>query len=365
MVSEEIPSYDYILLISTFLLISLGFIFIYSASSNIALYKFSNPYFFLKKQAISLFIGIFFMLISMHIPYRIYSNPKFIYGLLLLSLTFLLLLFFIGHKISGAVRWIRIKGFSFQPTELAKLSLCLYIAHFMTKNSEKMKTFKIGILPNLLLVGLFILLIMKQPDKGTALMITVWLFIMLFVGGCKLAHLFMTSVSFFLLFIFYLSHSEYVIHRWKAFLDPWKYYNSYGFQIIHSFYAFGTGGLTGVGLGSGKQKLFYLPEPYTDFILPVIGEELGFLGVFFVIFLYFVIVTRGISIAVSSNNLFNRYLAFAITSMFCLQVIINMGVSMNLLPAKGLTLPLLSYGGSSLLITMTEIGILLNVSAKR
>ena len=362
---HSIPQYDYSLFISVILLICIGLVFIYSASSNLALYRFGDPYMYIKRQALFCFLGLIIMAITMYIPTDIYSDARVVYGVLLLSAILLISLFFVGHTINGATRWLRIGGFSFQPSELAKLSLCLYLAYSMAKKGTEMKSFKKGILPHIIIAGIFILLIIKQPDHGTAVMIIAWLLILLFIGGCNKIYLSLMLLVGAHCIKLYLSHSSYIMNRWKAFLDPWAYADSYGFQIIHSLYAFGTGGMFGVGLGSGKQKLFYLPEPHTDFILPVIGEEIGFIGVFFIILLYLFIIIKGIRISVSTRNLFNKYLTFGITCMLALQVLINIAVSMNLSPAKGITLPLLSYGGSSLTFTMLQMGILLNVSSKR
>ena len=363
--SDSALQYDYLLFISVFLLLCIGLVFVYSASSNLASYRFGDPYMYLKKQALFCLLGIIVMIFAMHIPLSVYADARFVYSIFFLSLALLFSLFFIGHTVNGATRWIRFGHFSFQPSELAKFSLCLYLSYSMVKKGTDMKSFKKGLLPHLLITAIFITLIMAEPDRGTALMIALWLFIVLFVGGCRISHLILTALVLFPFCLLYLSSSEYVLNRWKAFLNPWAYPDRYGFQIIHSLYAFGTGGLFGVGLGNGKQKLFYLPEPHTDFILPVIGEEIGFIGIAFIIFLYIIMVTRGIKISINTNNLFGRYLAFGITSMIALQILINIAVVMNLLPAKGLTLPFLSYGGSSLLITMMETGILLNVSSKR
>lgn len=363
--NRAIPQYDYPLFISVILLVFIGLIFIYSASSNLAFYRFGDPYMYIKRQALFCLLGFIIMAVAMHIPMNVYSDARVVYGVLFLSLGFLISLSFLGHTVNGATRWIRIESFSFQPSELAKFSLCLYIAYSMAKKGSEMGSFKKGLLPHFIITGIFVFLIIKQPDYGTAIMIVGWLFILLFVGGCNKIHLLLIILISMPCIKLCLSHSSYIINRWKAFLDPWAYADTYGFQIIHSLYAFGTGGITGVGLGNGKQKLFYLPEPHTDFILPIIGEETGFIGILFIIFLYLLIIIKGIRISASAKNLFNKYLAFGITCMIALQVLINMAVSMNLIPAKGITLPLLSYGGSSLTFAMLEMGILLNVSSKR
>ena len=365
MKNEQAPQYDYILLVSVFLLICTGLIFVYSASSNLALYRFGDPYMYLKRQAFFCFLGLIVMAIGMSLPLNLFSNKKIAIGLLFLSILALISLFFIGHAVNGARRWIRAFGFSFQPTEMAKFSLCIYMAYSMADKGLEMNSFKKGILHHFIIAGLIMALILKQPDHGSVVMICAWLLIMLFVGGANPFHLFLILLAIVPVGIYLFSHSAYVVHRWEAFRNPWAYADTYGFQIIHSLYAFGVGGIFGVGLGAGKQKLFYLPEPHTDFILPVIGEEIGFIGISIIILLYMIVIAKGIKIAIDTKDLFNKYLTFGISCMLGIQVLINMYVVMNLIPAKGITLPFLSYGGSSLLFSMLEIGILLNVSSKR
>jgi len=361
---EDSFQFDYLIFFCVFVLICIGLLFIYEASANLSFHRFGDQYMYLKRQILFCILGFILMYVTMRIPLHIYSDKRLIYGMLILCIISLISLFFIGHTVNGATRWIRIGNLSFQPVELAKLSLCFYLSYSMSKKQEEMRSFKKGILPHLIIVGLIMLLILKQPDHGSFIMIGVWLFFMLFVGGANPFHLFILILMLSPITIFLFFKSPYIVHRWKAFLNPWKYADSYGFQIIHSLYAFGTGGIAGVGLGAGKQKLFYLPEPHTDFILAVIGEEIGFIGILFIICLYATIVLRGIKIAIDTRNVFNKYLAFGISSILGLQILINMGVVLNLIPAKGITLPFLSYGGSSLLFTMIEIGILLNISSK-
>ena len=364
-INDKAPQYDYILLICVFLLICTGLIFVYSASSNLALYRFGDPYMYLKRQSLFCLLGLIVMITGMLLPLDLLSNRKVVLGLFFLSLCALISLFFIGHTVNGARRWIRAFGFSFQPTEMAKFSLCVYMAYSMADKCLEMRSFKRGILHHLIVAGLVMALILKQPDHGSVAMIGAWLFIMLFVGGANPFQLFLVLAVIVPVGVYLFSHSSYVVHRWEAFRNPWKYADTNGFQTIHSLYAFGVGGIFGVGLGAGKQKLFYLPEPHTDFILSVIAEEVGFVGVFVIILLYMIVIAKGIKIAIDTKNLFNKYLAFGISCMLGIQILINMGVVMNLMPSKGITLPLLSYGGSSLLFSMLEIGILLNVSSKR
>jgi cell division protein FtsW len=235
----------------------------------------------------------------------------------------------------------------------------------MAKQGPNMSRFSIGFLPHVLVVGGFMGLILLQPDLGTSVIIGCWVLILLFVGGAKLFQLFTAVLLFMPIVLWLISQADYRMKRWSAFLNPWEDPEGLGFQIIHSFLAIGSGGIFGVGLGNSKQKLFYLPEPHTDFIFSVVAEELGLVGLTVIVVLFGVLIIRGIKIALNANDLYSSYLAMGISCFLGLQVLINMGVVMGLLPTKGLTLPLISYGGSSLVISLLSIGILLNISAKR
>jgi cell division protein FtsW len=356
--------YDYLLLVPSLLLLGLGLVIIYSASSSLAEYRLGDSYYFLKKQAVFCLIGLGLMILAKNIPNTLYK--KLVYPALFLSFALLALLFVpsLGAKVGGSSRWLRFAGLSFQPSELAKLSLALYLAYSMAKQGPNMSRFSIGFLPHVLVVGLFMGLILLQPDLGTSVIIGCWVLILLFVGGAKLFQLFAAVLLFMPIVLWLISQADYRMKRWWAFLNPWEDPEGLGFQIIHSFLAIGSGGIFGVGLGNSKQKLFYLPEPHTDFIFSVVAEELGLVGLSVIVVLFGVLITRGIKIALNANDLYSSYLAMGISSFLGLQVLINMGVVMGLLPTKGLTLPLISYGGSSLVISLLSIGILLNISAK-
>ena len=357
--------YDYLILIPTILLLGIGLVAIYSSSSFLAKHELGDSYFYLKRQASFGLLGLCLLVIAKNIPvslYRIFAYPA-----LVISFALLVLLFFpgMGKSVGGACRWLRVAGFSLQPSELAKLSLAIYIAYSMSKKGPDMSTFSQGFLPHMIIAGAFMLLILLQPDLGTTVIIGCWLVIILFVGGLNLLYLLPMVLISFLTFLWLISQADYRINRWRAFIHPWDDPQGLSYQIIHSFLAFGSGGILGVGLGNSKQKLLYLPEPHTDFILPIIAEELGLLGTIAIIMLFSVLIIRGIKIALDATDLYSSYLAMGISTMIGLQVIINMGVVMGLLPTKGLTLPLLSYGGTSLVINLLSIGILLSISARR
>jgi len=356
--------YDYGILIPTLLLAGFGLVAIYSASSFLAEHKYGDSYFYLKRQGIFCLLGLCFLIMAKNIPTGFYT--RLVYPFLLLSLALLVSLLIpgVGMKIGGASRWLRVGGLSFQPSELAKLSLALYVAYSMAKKTTDMALFTKGFVPHLLVAGLFMGLIILQPDLGTCIIIACWLIVLLFVGGVRIVHLaglvlLCTPVVFWLIW-----KADYRLKRWWAFLNPWEDPQGLGFQIIHSFLAFGSGGLFGVGLGNSKQKLFYLPEPHTDFILSIVAEELGLAGLAGIVILFSILIIRGIRVSLDAPDLYSTYLALGITSFIALQVLVNMGVVLGLLPTKGLTLPLISYGGSSLVITLMGIGMLLNISSR-
>lgn len=366
MVSKKTANYSYdpAILIGVLLLIGIGLIAVFSASSILAEERYGDHYYYLKRQGVFCLFGLFLMVVAKNINYLLYR--RLVYFFLGLSFILLTLLFVpgFGVKVAGAQRWFRFGVISIQPSEAVKLSLAIFVAYTMSKNVENMGTLFHGLLPNLLVASIFMILILLQPDLGTAVIIGMWMLILLFIGGVHLGQLIvllglLTPVVFYL-----ISHTAYRLHRWWAFLNPWDDPQGFGFQIIHSFLAFGSGGFSGVGLGNSKQKLFYLPEPHTDFILSIIAEEVGFIGVSVLLILFAFVIIRGIKIALNAPELFGTYLALGISCMLAVQVIVNMGVVMALLPTKGLTLPFISYGGSSLVVNLIGMGILMNISKK-
>jgi cell division protein FtsW len=356
--------YDYLVLAPAILLFGLGLIAIYSASSYLAAREVGDSYFYLKRQAFFGFLGICLLIVAKNIPPNFYT--RLVYPALITSLILLIMVLIpgIGSKVGGATRWIRIGGFSIQPSEFAKLSLALYIAYSMAKKGPVMSSFTKGFLPHLIVAGSFMCLILMQPDLGTTVIIGSWLMILLFVGGLNILQLLLMGILACPVVYWLIFSTKYRVDRWTAFMNPWDDPQGLGFQIIHSFLAFGSGGVLGVGLGNSKQKLLYLPEPHTDFILSIVAEELGLIGVAAVIILFSILIIRGIKISLNAPDLYSSYLALAISVLIGLQVIINMGVVMGMLPTKGLTLPFLSYGGSSLLVNLVGVGILLSISSR-
>ena len=362
---KAIGGYDLFILIPTVILLGIGLVAIYSSSSFLAAHEFQDSNYYLKRQALFVLIGIFLLVVVKNIPVEFYR--KLVYPMLFISFLLLLMLFIpgIGKKVGGANRWLNLGFFALQPSELVKLSLAVYMAYSMSKKGNNMSSFSKGLLPHLLVVGTFMFVILIQPDLGTTVILGCWLMILLFVAGLNLFHLLAMTIIACPMVLWLITHAEYRLNRLLAFMKPWEYSNGLGFQIIHSFLAFGSGGILGVGLGNSKQKLLYLPEPHTDFILSILAEELGLVGITVIILLFTILIIRGIKIALDAPDLYSSYLAMGITILLGLQVVINMGVVMGLLPTKGLTLPFLSYGGSSLLVNLIGIGMLMSISARK
>jgi len=338
---------------------------VYSASSALAFKKFGTEYYFLKKQLLFALLGIVALIICSRFPYRFFRSLT--YPLLILALIFLaaILITGLGYSAGGAKRWLRLGSFSFQPSEFARFALVIYLAHSMNKKKDVLKDFYVGFLPHIMILCMFTVLIIFQPDFGSVIILGVLTWVMLFVGGVRILHLITSLVLIIPIAYFFMVSADYRLKRIMSFLNPWQYSANDGYQIVHSLMAFGTGGIWGTGIGKGYQKLFYLPEPHTDFIFSVIGEELGLWGVLIILGLYILIFWRGIFIARNCKDSFGSFVAIGLTTAIGLQVCVNMGVALGLLPTKGLTLPFLSYGGTSLLLNMASIGILMNIGTAK
>ena len=358
-------AYDIQLLFPVLFLVGIGIVMVYSASSALALKKFGTDYFFLKKQAIFTLLGVLGLVICRHFPYHLYR--KLAYPLLAAAMLLLIMVKFsaLGFSAGGSTRWLRLGLFTFQPSELARIALVVYLAYSLEKKGAMLKKFSVGFLPHVVVFSIFAAIIVMQPDFGSVVILGAVTYLMMFVGGVRVVHLFLSLVFMLPLVSYLLVTSEYRLKRITTFLNPWSSPANEGYQMVHSLMAFGTGGLWGTGIGKGYQKLFYLPEPHTDFIFSVIGEELGLFGVLIIIGLYALIIVKGIQIAKNAGDTFGALLAVGLTSAIGLQISINMGVTLGLLPTKGLTLPFLSYGGSSLLLNMAAIGILMNIGASK
>lgn len=356
-------AYDVQLLFPVLLLVGIGIVMVYSASSALAMKKFGSDYYFLKKQAMFALVGICGLVLARHIPYRFYRPLS--YPLLALAMLLLAAVLFspFGITAGGSSRWLGLGPLRFQPSEFARFALVVYLAYSLEKKADRIKEFSIGFVPHGLVLGALAVLILKQPDFGSVAILAVLTGLMMFVGGVRIFYLGGSCLLLGLAGGYFIAQAGYRMRRLLSFLDPWQYSADAGYQIVHSLMAFGTGGWWGAGIGKGYQKLFYLPEPHTDFIFSVIGEELGLAGVLLIILLYLMILWKGIRIARRAVDLFGSYLAIGLTAALGLQICINMGVALGLLPTKGLTLPFLSYGGTSLVLNMATIGILMNIGS--
>ena len=268
----------------------------------------------------------------------------------------------LGIRAGGAVRWLNLGIFSFQVSELAKVALILFLAHFLTQKANHIREISQGLLIPFGITGVIVGLILLQPDFGTTVIISVITLMMIYLAGGRIVHLVGLATLLLPVAVWLLLHRTYRLTRLMAFMDPWKDPRNSGFQIIQSLIAFGSGGAFGVGIGDGMQKLFYLPEPHTDFILSVIAEESGFIGVGLILFLYIVLIVRGFQISLKAPELFGNLLAAGLTMLLALEAFINIAGVMGLIPLKGLALPFLSYGGTSLIMSLIAVGILLNIS---
>jgi len=346
----------------TFSLIAIGIVMIYSTSAIYAAEKFNDSHFFLKRQLFWVFLGVIFFYFMTRIPYTLLRQLNwFILGasLLLLMAVFVP---FLGKTAGGATRWIQVATFTLQPSEFAKIALVIFLADYLTQRQRKLGSFLKGFLPCLVVLGLFMGLIVLQPDLGTVVLIGAVSFILFFIAGIRFSHLltlFLLSLPVLYQFIFKVPYRR---NRILAFINPWQDPEGTGFQIIQSFIALGSGGVTGMGLGKSRQKLFYLPEAHTDFIFSIVGEELGMVGTLGILGLFAALIFLGFRIALKSQDLFARLLALGIVSLLGLQALINIGVVTGSLPTKGLALPFISYGGSNLIVSLTMAGILVNIA---
>lgn len=356
---------DVALVVGVMGLAGIGLVMVYSASTAWALKMHGSETYFIKRQFIYFIASLGAFWLAYKIPYRAYQ--KLAYPALALCALLLVLVHVpgIGHSAGGATRWIRLPGVMFQPSEFARIALVIYYAYSMTRKQDVMRNFWIGLVPHILVTLFLCGLLMTQPDFGSSVLLVGVSGLMLFLGGAKTSTLVSMGGAAFIVGMSLIMGSEYRSERFLSFLNPWIYESDQGYQICHSLMAFGSGGVGGAGWGDSIQKLLYLPEPHTDFIFSIIGEEMGLWGVALVVGLYGLVLWRGIEISRKSTTMFGAYLAIGITAGIGMQAFVNMGVSMSLLPAKGLTLPFLSYGGSSLVLNMAAIGILCNIGARR
>ncbi len=353
---------DHSILVLAVCLTCLGVVMVFSSSSIMAVRDYGDSLYFLKRQGAYALLGFGAMALLMRIDIAVLRKVAWpVLGLCTLLLIAVLVPG-VGRKVGGAARWINIAGITFQPAEFVKVGLVLFMAHSLARKQEKVKSFLLGFLPYMLILAVLLGLLLCQPDLGSALTLGVVAIAMLLVAGTRLKYLAGIGLIALPFLYFMIMNVDYRRRRIMAFLNPWEDPSNSGFQIIQSWIAFGSGGAFGQGLGESKQKLFFLPEAHTDFIFSVIGEELGFIGVIVIAAMFMLLVVRGFRTSLNAPNEFTCLLAFGITLLIGMQAFVNMAVVMGMVPTKGLALPLISYGGTSLVTTLSAIGILLNIS---
>ena len=355
-------SVEILLVVSVILISIFGIIMIYSASSIWAEYKYNDPLKYVKNQALFFIIGLILMFLVSKINYKFYLKKSNILLIGCIILLILVLIPGVGMVRNGSRSWFGIGSFGVQPSEFTKLALIIFTSKYLMNNEKNMKNIKKGVLP-ILCVLLFVFgLIMLQPDFGTGMIIVISIIGLLFVGGVSMKFFIGLGIIGVLGITGLIIIAPYRLARILSFLNPWSDPLGSGFQIIQSLYAIGPGGLFGFGFLNSRQKHFYLPEPQTDFIFSIISEEFGFLGIVIVVTLFLTIIITGFKISKNCKDLFGKYLSFGIMFQLSFQALLNLMVVVGLIPVTGVTLPFLSYGGSSLLITLCSIGVILNIS---
>jgi len=354
---------DLLLVAAVLALTGFGVIMVFSAGAIFAAKTYGDWTYFLKREGVYAGVGLVAFFLGMRLDYSVYR--KVTYPLLFVSALLLAAVLKLGPSINGAVRWFRLGPLSFQPSELAKFALALYLAVLLARKAEKVRDFSMGFLPPLLMTGVFLGLLLKQPDLGTAVIIGVTALGLMFVAGTRTSYIVIcVLVAAPVGWKVFITGESWRMKRILAYLYPWQYRRDIGYQLYESLISVGSGGVWGQGLGQGHQKMFFLPEAHTDFILAVVGEELGLIGILSVVAVFALLVWRGMRASMRARDPYGCYLAFGITCLFGLQAIVNMCVVLGLLPTKGLPLPFVSYGGTALVTSLFMAGVLANISAR-
>ena len=345
----------------TLILVFLGLVMVFSASAVMAKERYGSGYFFLLRQVGWVTAGLAAMVVAMKVDYRRYKHPGIVFSVMGVTTLLLISVFFLDRA-HNTHRWIHFGGFSFQPSEVAKVAVILFLAYFLENRLSSMNDWRNTLLPAILPTLMFLALIVLQPDLGTAIACAAITACIMFVAGMQVRYLGYACVAAMLPLYFLIFRVAWRWDRIKAFLNPYSDPQGKGFHIIQSLIAVSTGGITGLGFMEGKQKLFYLPEPHTDFIFAVTAEELGLLGSLVVLLLFGIFLWRGVRTALRTQDTFGRLLAVGITCMVVVQAFINISVVLGLMPTKGIPLPFVSYGGSSMFMTLACVGVLLNIT---
>ena len=359
------PGFDWWLAAVAMLLAGLGVIMVLSASGIMAERMVHDKYFFFKKQAIFFAIGVALMFFMAWLPRKVLYGPVYLWLLVVVGLLALTLIPPFSVKAGGARRWMHLGPMVLQPLELAKVVLVFYLAYFYSSKQALVKSFSVGFIPPVVVTGLLGMIMLIQPDFGGAVFMGMLFFLMSLVGGTRIIYLLVSGMFGAGAAALLVINSPYRFKRWFAFLDPFQDPQGTGYQLVQSFYAFGSGQISGVGFGSGKQKLFYLPEAHTDFIMAVTGEELGFIGVSVVLALIGVLMWRSFRVALAQDDLRDRFTAYGMALVLGIGFLLNLAVVMGCVPPKGVAMPFLSYGGSNLISCFLCVGILLNLSRRK
>nr|WP_280712744.1 putative lipid II flippase FtsW [Desulfobaculum xiamenense] len=352
------------MLCAALMLLCTGMVMVMSASGVMASRQWGDPYMFFRRQALFTVAGLGIMTLCYFVSRRAFYALTYLW-LVGAALLIVLTLTPLGVEAGGARRWLRLGGFSLQPLEFAKIGLVFYLAYFFSHKQEQVKTFSVGFLPPVMITGMLCGLLLLQPDFGGAVFLCGILFLMSLVGGTSLVYLGSSVILGGGCAWLLISQEPYRIKRWTAFLHPFENAQDSGYQLVQSLYAFGSGGWTGAGLGAGKQKLLFLPEAHNDFIMAVVGEELGFIGVSLVFLVMGTLLWRGFVVALSQENIQDRYTALGMVLVIAMGAVMNMAVVLGAAPPKGVPMPFLSYGGSSLFVSCFCVGMLLNLSRRR
>jgi cell division protein FtsW len=353
---------DFTLMITVLILLAIGVAMVFSASSISSFMKYNDRYHYLKTQGLYAILGIIAMLFFSRLDYRILG--RFSGTLVLISIILLIAVFIpgIGHTANNATRWIKIGSQTIQPSEVAKFALIIFMARSISNKKEKIRSFRHGVLPYILLMGIYFVLIILEPNMSMAGNIVMITFAMLFASGTRIIYLVGWIIPLIPAVTFIVLKKSYMLDRITSFLDPWADPLDKGYQAIQSLYALGSGGIFGLGLGNSRQKFFYIPEPQNDFIFAIIGEELGFIGTTTIVILFMLLIWRGLRIALFCPDTFGSLLATGIVCMVGIQATLNIAVATVSIPTTGISLPFISSGGTSLLFVMINMGILLNIS---
>ncbi len=359
--APSLANVDAVLAVLVTALVGYGVVMVYSASAVLAYEQYHDSFFYLKKQVAAAVIGLAAMWVLARASYlkvRWMTYPVLVVSVMLLIAT----LVGFSRKVGGATRWIHLGPVNLQPAELAKFALILWLAYSLAKKTESMRSFSVGFLPHALVSVFLVLLCLGQPDFGSAMMLVLLTFILLFAAGARLGYILGAVLGMLPFVLMLVVGSSYRMQRIKAFVAPLKDRYGIGYQVSESLLSFKAGGLGGIGLGDSRQKLFYLPAAHTDFISSIIGEEQGFIGIVLLVLLFIVLVYRGLKISMNARDEYGALLALGMTLFVGVQAFVNLAVALGLMPTKGLTLPFVSSGGSSLIINCAAMGVVLSVS---